>query len=410
MANTKVYNGWRLYKSVTIIKPSSGDKAYVADASDSSQLSTGHRWAGTGYREETLDNRGFKLRLMDSPGRSYSQGGKLSFCMCEVIRDDSRWEIGIDTEMLIEMLKMSTCINGEIQNELMFARRSGKLGMIAMDSKFYEQAMTDKEIREKVSKTRKPKPGYLHEALTVKSVYMFDIRSFTAESRLFVETRQDHYYRYSLGRNMVSVPVIEISDQPVIKHLYPEVVQFKSAGFDLDSYVDADKGVASMQQVLAGNKDFLIETLNKNKKNNQTGSDYNTYQYDRILFRSWSEDATLVKKFPTRALGKQVMDNDMTEEIFDDYMDDLMKAFGAVDDKTGANNLYRIAMVKALIGYRFGGGTSGPSDIDTVKKLVENSPGCFAVKVNNEMVYSKLLQEKLDSGEYKISKDQNLKY
>lgn len=406
MANTKVYNGWRLYKSVTIIKPSSGDKAYVADASDSSQLSTGHRWAGTGYREETLDNRGFKLRLMDSPGRSYSQGGKLSFCMCEVIRDDSRWEIGIDTEMLIEMLKMSTCINGEIQNELMFARRSGKLGMIAMDSKFYEQAMTDKEIREKVSKTRKPKPGYLHEALTVKSVYMFDIRSFVSENRLFIESKPDHY-SYSMRRNIFTIPLFEIHDEPEIRHLYPEVPQFNNAGFKLDDYINNDKGIVSMQQVLSGNKDFLIDWLNKMKKNGSVDRVYNTYQYDRILFASWSEDATLVKKFPTRALGKQVMDVDVDESIYNKYIDDIMREFGAVDEKTGNNNLYRSTMIKTLLGYRFGDGVTGPADIDTVKKLLENSPCCCAVKIKDTMIYSKALQEKLDSGEYKISKDQS---
>lgn len=406
MANTKVYNGWRLYKSVTIIKPSSGDKAYVADASDSSQLSTGHKWAGSGYREVTLDNRGFKLRLMDSPGRSYSQGGKLSFCMCEVIRDDSRWEIGIDTEMLIEMLKMSTCINGEIQNELMFARRSGKLGMIAMDSKFYEQAMTDKEIREKVSRTRKPKPGYLHEALTVKSVYMFDIRSFISENRLFIESKPDHY-SYSMRRNIFTIPLIEIRDEPEIRHLYPEVPQFNNAGFKLDDYINNDKGIVSMQQVLCGNKDFLIDWLNKMKKNGSVDRVYNTYQYDRILFASWSEDATLVKKFPTRALGKQVMDVDVDESIYNKYIDDIMREFGAVDEKTGNNNLYRSTMIKTLLGYRFGDGVTGPADIDAVKKLLENSPCCCAVKIKDTMIYSKALQEKLDSGEYKISKDQS---
>lgn len=410
MTNTKVYNGWKLYNSVTIIKHCSGDKAYVADTSDSSQLSTGHRWAGTGYKEMTLDNRGFKLKLMDSPGRSYSQGGKLSFCMCEVTRDDNRWEIGIDTEMLIELLKMSTCINGEIQNELMFARRSGRLGMIAMDSKFYEQAMTDKEIREKVSKTRKPKPGYLHEALTVKSVYMFDIRDFTTEGRLFVETKSNHYYMYTARRNIMTVPVIELHDEPVVKHLYPEAPQFNNSGFKLDDYINSDKGIVSMQQVLCGNRDFLIDWLNKNKKNGCTDSSYNTYQYDRILFRSWSEDATLVNKFPTRALGKQIMDNDVDESAYNKYIDDIVKEFGAVNDVTGSNNLYRMPMIKALLGYRFGSGVSGPSDIDTVKKLLESSPCCCAVKVNDTMIYSKALQEKLDSGEYKISRDQNLKY
>lgn len=406
MANTKVYNGWRLYKSVTIIKPCSGDKAYVADASDSSQLSTGHKWAGTGYREETLDNRGFKLRLMDSPGRSYSQGGKLSFCMCEVIRDDSRWEIGIDTEMLIEILKMSTCINGEIQNELMFARRSGKLGMIAMDSEFYEQAMTDKEIREKVSKTRKPKPGYLHEALTVKSVYMFDIRNFVSEGRLFIESKPDHY-SYSMRRNIFTIPLIEIHDEPEIRHLYPEVPQFNNTGFKLDDYINNDKGIVSMKQVLCGNRDFLIDWLNKMRKNDCVDRVYNTYQYDRILFASWSEDTTLVKKFPTRALGKQVMDVDIDESVYNKYIDDIMKEFGAVDEKTGNNNLYRSTMIKTLLGYRFGDGVSGPADIDTVRKLLENSPCCCAVKIKDTMIYSKALQEKLDSGEYKISKDQS---
>ena len=406
MANTKVYSGWRLYKSVTIIKPCSGDKAYVADASDSSQLSTGHKWAGTGYREETLDNRGFKLRLMDSPGRSYSQGGKLSFCMCEVIRDDSRLEIGIDTEMLIEILKMSTCINGEIQNELMFARRSGKLGMIAMDSEFYEQAMTDKEIREKVSKTRKPKPGYLHEALTVKSVYMFDIRNFVSEGRLFIESKPDHY-SYSMRRNIFTIPLIEIHDEPEIRHLYPEVPQFNNAGFKLDDYINNDKGIVSMQQVLSGNRDFLIDWLNKMKKSGSVDRVYNTYQYDRILFASWSEDATLVKKFPTRALGKQIMDVDVDESVYNKYIDDIMREFGAVDEKTGNNNLYRSTMIKTLLGYRFGDGVSGPADIDTVRKLLENSPCCCAVKIKDTMIYSKALQEKLDSGEYKISKDQS---
>ena len=84
-----------------------------------------------------------------------------------------------------------------------------------------------------------------------------------------------------------------------------------------------------------------------------------------------------------------------------------MKEFGAVDEKTGNNNLYRSTMIKTLLGYRFGDGVSGPADIDTVKKLLENSPCCCAVKIKDTMIYSKSLQEKLDSGEYKISKDQS---
>ena len=101
-------------------------QAYLVDPSNKKQLESARSWAkwteyGPRYRNDAGDwtrdyeikhepvefefnNNCFTLELLDCAGGS-SQGGKLSFWNCLVTRDDRVFKIGIDSDMLLDLLK-----------------------------------------------------------------------------------------------------------------------------------------------------------------------------------------------------------------------------------------------------------------------------------------------------------------
>jgi hypothetical protein len=116
-------------------------QAYLVDPSNKNQLKSARTWATyTEYGnyvktesgkweyewtkkhdplEYTFGNQRFKLELLDCAGGS-SQGGKLSFWNCIVSKDDQRFKIGINSEMLLELLKNATFVKGVCQDDLLF--------------------------------------------------------------------------------------------------------------------------------------------------------------------------------------------------------------------------------------------------------------------------------------------------
>lgn len=116
-------------------------QAYLVDPSNKSQLKSARDWAkwteyGPSCKNEngrwtheweinhkpaefTFDNDGFTLELLDCAGGS-SQGGKLSFWNCLVKKDDKIFKIGINSEMLLNLLKDADFNKGVCQSPLIF--------------------------------------------------------------------------------------------------------------------------------------------------------------------------------------------------------------------------------------------------------------------------------------------------
>ena len=158
---------------------------YVSDANDKNTLKTGENWATTtrwvnnkSIKIEPLiihtKNNGFKLSLDSSAGGS-SQGGKLSFWMCRIDKDDIHGRIGINQEELNQLFKESTFINGVCQQEVCFYRIGGQVGACVVGGERYKEFynIKDKDTQlSKAKKTTKWELGRVYESKTMKSVWI----------------------------------------------------------------------------------------------------------------------------------------------------------------------------------------------------------------------------------------------
>lgn len=225
------YTGWKLFDKVTIIAKrilvydyktgsttDTGDvQGYLVDPTNKKQLETARSW---GTRNEyiygqdengrkiltdtivhkpdeyTYDNDGFTLELYNSAGDS-SQGGKLSFWNCWITAPDGhKFLIGIAADLLLDVLKSSTVINGIVQDKLMFARCNGGVGMLSKSMDSYKNAVNDKAIKKKMSsgKTKKVIPGHIYETTTEQNIYVGKMYQWYEEVR---DKRQvDYWHRY----------------------------------------------------------------------------------------------------------------------------------------------------------------------------------------------------------------------
>ena len=191
-------------------------QAYFVDPSNKSQLASARNWAvwtehGEYYRdadgkwtydweidhkpvEFEFDNNGFTLELLDCAGGS-SQGGKLSFWNCLVKKDDKTFKIGINSEMLLELLKDATFINGICQSPLIFITQKGKVGLTVEGSETYKQCVIDRELKKDLKKTATSKFSFgdITKTPTITDVYLGTIKQYYVFDG---GDNNDYYYRY----------------------------------------------------------------------------------------------------------------------------------------------------------------------------------------------------------------------
>ena len=190
-------------------------QAYLVDPSNKKQLESARYWAAwTEYGpsiktasgkwerewkkeheplEYTFGNQHFKLELLDCAGGS-SQGGKLSFWNCIVSKEDKRFKIGINSDMLLELLKNATFVKGVCQDDLLFVTDNGRVGMCAEGSEVHKAAIKDMELKAFVKNSSVSKFEFgdilkttmLHEVYlgTMTRYYTFDpgdnVRRYTS--------------------------------------------------------------------------------------------------------------------------------------------------------------------------------------------------------------------------------------
>lgn len=231
------YTGWKLFDKVTVVaKPRksynyrTGEtetlencQGYVVDPNNKKQLENAIKWATTyeyTYEEDengnkkctgsiavppeqfTYDNDGFELELYKSADGS-SQGGKLSFWNCWITAPDGhRFLIGIAADLLLDVLKSSTVVNGVVQDKLMFARCKGGVGMLSPNMSSYKDALKDEASRKNNSrgKTSKHKIGYVYETLTQKNLYAGDVYRWYEP---IYEEKESNYFPYHKANQLV---------------------------------------------------------------------------------------------------------------------------------------------------------------------------------------------------------------
>lgn len=392
-----LYTGWYLYDRVLIIEEAECKavkkdgyipKAYVADASDKKQISTGRNWA-RGYRYDPLtntksevdgneyeyENTGFTLCLSDAPSNSW-QRGKLSFCMCIIRKDDKAWQVGIASDLLINLLKQSDCLRGEVQGEIKFARNQGKLGMVRVGSESYNDAVKDKNIRKTLSKTKKAKLGYEHKALTENNVWVGDVYKWFTEEEMYAEDNDRNYY----GRTTVCIPKFILGNEPEKFHIYLSVDRLENT-----LHVNEDP------QWSSSIRDALLSTVSKKSK--QDWKYYSSSIFDNLR-----------QSFPARAVGRKVISDELTQEIFDEYIEALRQGYESYyySKISGVKHVYNSFCgkdVANLIGYTFS--EDKPTiDMNRLMKWMEESESKFIIEIDGKTYMSKALQKALDNQVY----------
>lgn len=157
---------------------------YVSDENNKNTLTTGKNWASRyNYKDQDkvveihTENKGFKFSL-DSSAEGSSCGGKLSFWMCRIDKDDIHGRIGINQEELNQLFKESTFVNGVCQQEVCFYRLNGKVGVCVVGGErykeFHQKNDKDNELS-KAKKTSKWELGRVYESKTIKQVWVGDV-------------------------------------------------------------------------------------------------------------------------------------------------------------------------------------------------------------------------------------------
>lgn len=222
------YKGYKLLDKILLVcrdKPEREDshgwynnrnyyQAYLVDPSNKKQISSARYWAtwteyGPGYKdtygrwkrdyeiehspvEFEFNNDDFTLELLDCAGGS-SQGGKLSFWNCLIRKNDNTFMIGINSDLLLDLLKNATFINGKCQSPLVFITCKGKVGMTVKGSATYNQCLKDLELKANVKSKAVSKFSFGDKisTATINEVYLGTINQY------YTVTSTYTYYSYA---------------------------------------------------------------------------------------------------------------------------------------------------------------------------------------------------------------------
>jgi len=167
-------------------------QGYVVDPSNKSMLKSALEWGRqtkSVYKDGKYDhnevvepqqfefeNQGWRMEILKVADGS-SQGGKLSFWTCKVSKDGHTFEVGINADLLLDIIKSQTLVNGVCDKDLMFARCKGGVGLLCEDMPEYKQALADMQKKQDVKskKTSKHVLGHAYSALQEVQAYVADL-------------------------------------------------------------------------------------------------------------------------------------------------------------------------------------------------------------------------------------------
>lgn len=282
------YNHTKLPEEVVIVENDCG-KGYVVEKGNKSMMDSALNWA-CGYKnrqhkEHEYTNKDFTIELQSSAWGS-SQGGKLSFWMCLLTAPDGKsWSIGIDSEMLLELLKNSTFVNGKCQQKVMFIRQNSRLGVCHEGMQIYKDALEDIKKRDEMKKaTTKYNIGDRVGTLTGDCIYLGTLYKYC-------ESLPTSYYRNTkLG----------IYSKPKLVYVYGYLSKYDNRWHISRTYdkkqkrlvFGHDENVPSVVEVLNDVIESEEEYINKQIKEYGKSDIFNMerYVFGESSERPWDEE------------------------------------------------------------------------------------------------------------------------
>lgn len=318
------YVGWQLFDKVIIIAKKyrhwvDGEntlQGYIVDPSNKKMLENARSWGQwaeygeydpvTNRRETiehepeefTFDNKDFTLELVDC-ARQSSQGGKLSFWNCKITKDGHEFIIGIAANLLLDVLKSNTFIDGKCQSPLMFARCKGGVGMLSENMESYQQALKDMQLKKKVNsgKTSKHKLGHIYSTLTESNAYLADLYCW------YKPIIEQKYYRSWSSSMYDEIVGFKRLNKPIKLKWFASIIDaesklsdFKISNWELKSKLPAriedDKAIEydiSVEECINQFMDTrIIKATEKFLENKREGKPFNVYMCDHIVGLSTS--------------------------------------------------------------------------------------------------------------------------
>lgn len=190
--------------------------AFMTDASNKNTIETGRNWAkGYSYYnkensfvppEHVYPNGKFKVCIDSAAGRS-CQGGKLSFWSCLVTTPDNlTFKVGINAEVLCELLLHNTFVNGKCEEDVWFGTQNKQNGLYTKNMPSYQDYVVSNNLREdmKQKQTIKYLPGEEVRTLTGSQVYVGTLYKY-----FDTDLSSNRYRReYELTVNIYKTPKI----------------------------------------------------------------------------------------------------------------------------------------------------------------------------------------------------------
>lgn len=228
------YNGWKMMDKIDVavrtspVDPRWADRfdGYVVEHGDKKALESAKDWAydreydykKKEYTKEykpvvhTFDNTepSFTVKILKSAGGS-SQGGRLSFLACQVERDGIKFVIGVNDELLVDLIRNSHIDMGVIQEKVMFVRKAGKPGFIHEGMDAYKEAVADMKQKSDLKKAKKTKNweiGGVYSTLTQTDVCLGEVWDTMEEYEV-----EENYNGYRWGSRKVTK--YKKTDKPV---------------------------------------------------------------------------------------------------------------------------------------------------------------------------------------------------
>lgn len=317
-----VYNGWNLYDEVTlVIKTNKHRKygypqAYVVDTKNKKQYASAISW-GTEYsytqKEDgtydkfeykplvkTLKNDGFTIELIDSADNS-CQGGKLSFWNCLIKHDKENIEciVGINADLLLDLLLQNKFVNGKCDNKVIFARRLGNVGVLSKNMKEYKSALDDMQTKKDITKkkTSKWQIGNTYNTLTIQELYL---------GELYKPFEIGYTHKYS-PRDGIHRTVWKL-------------------GYDKDpnkkviiNTLSLDDNINKLSEILSlwkNNIDNSCKSIKEKFSKNNKISSVNLYQITSRVGIFNNSELRVLDKFPARQCGEKSIEIDMNLNEF----------------------------------------------------------------------------------------------
>ena len=272
------YKSWVSWREV---KGQGLHQAYVVDAGNKKMLESAHSWADdTAYDENlrpttapynwdkyyasgkiipgieyTYQNGQFEITLCDSADNS-SQGGKLAFWNCIIkCPDGKEFLVGINADILLELLVSNTFVNGTCQSKVWLGRIGGKqVGAFTENMPLYAQAQKDEAKRQEIKKANdKYVPGDIVKTLKDKDLYIGSVYQ---------------YYKFDTSNWRSRDYYLVIYDKPKLVHVFRSYwTSWRSNEEELSEYYDVKE--TKVKRLVDSHIDLDYTALDYIKKRNQ---------------------------------------------------------------------------------------------------------------------------------------------